>query len=128
MSEVVDQYMDTQLAYEPQNERLARVALKWYGDLAPPPLRPLLRAILLSVLDPRVVRACGLRAPSRPARCAAELSLKFLGRRAPRRRSRSDPMEALVRRVYPHGWDLNLLGSLPPPGCPAVSELQAAER
>lgn len=65
MKRYLSAYFDTQLYFEPQNLRMAKVALDWYVGLAPLLARPLVRKIMLGVLDPRVVRACGLPVPEK---------------------------------------------------------------
>jgi hypothetical protein len=94
---------------------MAKVALHWYASQAPQPLRPLLRTILLSVIDPRVVRACGLAVPGRVSRLVADVAMKLLGRRDPIPDGEGpDEMTDLARLAYPNGYDIGMLG----PACP----------
>jgi hypothetical protein len=116
MRQLVSDYFDTQLDFEPQNTKMAKVALHWYAGLAPKPLRPLLRTILLSVIDPRVVRACGLAVPGKTARLVANVAMKVMGRRDPIPDGEGpDEMADLARLAYPNGYDIGMLG----PVCPA---------
>jgi len=107
-----ENYLDTQLAFEPQNRRLAEAALAWHEALAPRPLRPLFRQVLLATLDPRVVRACGFRVPSRLVRCGAHAFMRRLGQRDPIADDAPDPLREIVHTVYPEGrWNVDTLGT-----------------
>ena len=119
-------YLDTQLAYAPQNERLARVALEWYLTLFPLPLRPLFRRVLLANVDERILRACGMRKPSSPMQWASNTMMKLLGRRDPLPDGTPDGLEDIVKRVYPDGWKIEELGPCPRHN-PAGAELDHAD-
>ena len=110
MRAFIDDYFDTQLHYEPQNEKLARVALDWFVRLAPPAARPLMRRILLTTVDPRVVKACGLTPPSAVDRTIAHFALKYLSRRDPIADGAPDMLSDLVKTVYPEGYEIATLG------------------
>ena len=110
MRAFVDHYFDTQLRFEPQNRVMAETALDWFVGLAPPAARGLMRRMLLSTLDPRVVAACGLRPVSRIDRTMGHLGLKLLSRRDPAADDAPDMLGALVAQVYPDGYRIETLG------------------
>ena len=110
MREFVDHYFDTQLSFEPQNKEMADAALRWFVDLAPPNLQGIMRRILICTLDPRVVKACGLPAPSAVDRAIAHIAMKMLGNKDPIPDGAPDMLEQIVRRVYPEGYDIGDLG------------------
>jgi hypothetical protein len=115
MKQYLSEYFDTQLYFEPQNLRMAKVALDWYVGLAPLLARKLVRKIMLGVLDPRVVRACGLPVPGKISRLICDAAMRMLGRRDPIQDGvGSDPMVGLAKLVYPNGYDFDMLG----PQCP----------
>jgi hypothetical protein len=117
MRQLVSDYFDTQLDFEPQNKKMAKAALHWHTRQAPKPLRPLFRIILLSVIDPRVVRACGLAVPGKAFRLVANAAMKLMGRRDPIPDGEGlDEMADLARLAYPNGYDLGVLGPVRPAG------------
>jgi uncharacterized protein (DUF2236 family) len=109
-----EHYLETEVRFEPQNQRLANVLLDWFAGLAPAPVRPLFRRLLLADLDPRIVRACGLKVPPAPARWAARAMLKGAGRQDPLPDDAPDKLAPLARLVYPDGWTIEDLGTKPP--------------
>lgn len=106
-----DHYLDTELAYEPQNERLARALLDWYGTLVPAPFAPLFRMLLVADLDPRVARACGLRQPPAPARHVMNALLRRMARKDPVPDGVPSKLQKMARDVYPDGWTYADLGT-----------------
>jgi hypothetical protein len=104
-------YLDTELRYESQNRRLAKILLNWFCGLAPALVRPLLPAMMLSNLDPRIVKACGMKMPSKLTVRVAHRIMKQLGRRDPLPDNAPNGLAGLVRSVYPDGWDLDTLGT-----------------
>ncbi|NVB42292.1 DUF2236 domain-containing protein [Pseudenhygromyxa sp. WMMC2535] len=109
-----DRYKREQFAFEPQNERMAKVVSSWFLSLAPRPLRPFLRLALEGVADPDVLRACGLRVPSAlERRLAAFIMRRVIGARDPLPDSSPDKLEALAASVYPDGYTLSDLGTFP---------------
>jgi hypothetical protein len=111
MRAFMEHYMKSQFRFEQQNRRLAEATCRWYVNLVPWPLRPFFRVLLLSAVDPQVIRFCGLRAPSALARWAGRLALKWVGRCGPVPDEAPDGLEALVRIVYPSGYQLEDLGT-----------------
>ena len=110
MRDFVDNYFETQLWFEPQNQKMAEKTLDWYCALAPSHLRGLFRRMLLSTLDPRVVRACGIKVPNAFDRSIAHLAMKRLAARDPLPDGQPDMLQDLVKTVYPDGYELDDLG------------------
>lgn len=103
-------YLDTSLSFEPQNKKLAQVLIKWYGERVPGPFRGLFRTLLVADLDPRIIRACGLRQPPSIMTQLARLLLRRTGRKDPVPDGVPTGLEELVRSVYPNGWTFDDLG------------------
>lgn len=110
MRAFVDHYFDTHMYYEPQNREMAEKALAWFVALAPRRAQPLMRRMLLSVVDDRVLRACGMEPLSRIDKTIGHLGLKFMARQDPIPDNAPDQFEALIRTVYPDGYQLDDLG------------------
>ena len=110
MKAFVSNYFDTHLYFEPQNQRMANNAVNWYADLAPKPLRGVMRKVLPALIDKRVVQACGLPRPSLADRAAAKIVMSVLSRLDPVADGASDLTEKLSRKVYPDGWSVEMLG------------------
>lgn len=108
-------YLDTQLHYEPHNEKLARVLIDWYGERVPGPFRGIFRTLLVADLDPRIIRACGLRQPPKLMKRLARTFLRRVGRKDPVPDGMPSGLEDLVRSVYPNGWTINDLGGVTKP-------------
>ena len=106
-----DHYLDTELRYEPQNERLAGLLLNWFAGLAPGPVRPLFHNLLVAELDPRVAKACGLNQPRWPAKPLMNAFLKKMARKDPVPDGTPSKLQAMVRTVYPDGWKYEDLGT-----------------
>ncbi|GEM_PF-2063290 len=110
MRDFIDNYFETQLWYEPQNQEMAEKTLDWYVELAPRPLRGLFRKILLSTLDSRVVEACGLKASGPVDRAISHVAMKALASKDPVPDGRPDMLKDLVNSVYPDGYTIDDLG------------------
>jgi hypothetical protein len=106
-----EDYVDRQSHYEPWNERLGRALTAFLTMLAPLPVRPLFRAVLLAQLDDRIARACGFRPASRLMKRLAHAILLGLGRKDPVPDGAPNHLEALVRRVYPDGVTIDQAGT-----------------
>ena len=109
-----EDYLDHDLAFEPQNKELADALLAFMPSLAPPVLRPFLNGIVTAQVDPRVLRACGLPAPSRARRTLSGAAMRAIGRSDPRPDSGdSGPSTAdrIKKQVYPNGWSVQTLGT-----------------
>lgn len=106
-----DHYIDTQVRYDPQNERLARVMLGWIGNLAPALIRPLIGPLLLAQFDDRLARACGFRPMPGPIKALAHAVLRRIGAQDPIPDGAPNHLEALVRKVYPNGYRIGEVGT-----------------
>lgn len=108
-------YLDTELRYQPENEQLACALLDWFCAKAPAPIRRTFRTLLISDLDPRVARACGL-SQSRLARPVMNLILKRMAGKDPVPDGVPSKLEDMVRAIYPDGWKFEDLGTHGKPG------------
>jgi ER-bound oxygenase mpaB/B'/Rubber oxygenase, catalytic domain len=106
-----ENYLNENVHYAPQNERLGKAITAFLATLAPVPIRSLYRMILLAQLDDRVARACGIRPASRPIKWMAQTLLRRMGRKDPIPDGAPNQLEALIRRVYPDGYRINRLGT-----------------
>jgi len=106
-----EDYVERNVRYDPQNERLGKVLTKFLATLVPAPIRPLYRMILLAQLDDRVARACGIRPASRPVKWMTHTVLSKMGRKDPIPDGAPNQLEALIRRVYPNGYKIDRLGT-----------------
>lgn len=104
-------YLDNEVRFEPQNQRLTGVLIDWFCGLVPAPLRPLFRTLIVADLDPRIARACGLKVAGKPTKRAAEALLKLLARADPVPDGGPNKLENLVKGVYPDGWEIKTLGT-----------------
>jgi hypothetical protein len=111
MRELWDRYMDEQLAFEPQNLRLANVLLEYVAKLMPRPLQPLMKPLLLAQVDPRAVRACGLRVPSAMTKRLSTTAFRGLGKADPVPDNAANGLARLAKTVYPAGWQVDTLGT-----------------
>jgi hypothetical protein len=111
MQQFMARYAEAQYGFEPQNRRLAEATCDYYASLAPRPWRALFRKVLLSAVEPRIIRSCGLRPPSGVARWAGRLVLKVMARRDPVPDNAQDQLAAFARTVYPKGYDISQLGT-----------------
>ncbi|BBH67697.1 hypothetical protein ACTI_43820 [Actinoplanes sp. OR16] len=80
--------------------------------LLPRPLRPVIRPLLLAQVDPRVLRACGLRSPSAARRRASGALMRAAGRA--QSGDTATTIGRLTASVYPNGWSPGDLGTHPP--------------
>ncbi|MBF4585679.1 oxygenase MpaB family protein [Curtobacterium sp. VKM Ac-2887] len=107
-------YLDTELAYEPQNKELSEALLAFIPTLVPRALRPVINSIVTAQVDERVLRACGLKAPSRRRKTISSMVLGAIGRSDPKP-DRADgdpsPSDALKKALYPNGWSIQTLGT-----------------
>jgi hypothetical protein len=89
---------------------MAQVLISWFCGLVPKPVRPLYRAFLLTHVDPRMMRACGLGLPCRFSSWASHTMMKTVGKRDPLPDNAPNGLELLARSIYPDGWQVNKLG------------------
>jgi hypothetical protein len=111
---VWENYMDTELAFEPQNARLTKAFLDFVPTTFPAALRPLANPVLTAQVDPRILRACGLRVPSAARKRFSTAVLRAIGRRDPvpdPTPGKVDKVTALAKTVYPCGYSIDRLGT-----------------
>jgi hypothetical protein len=110
-----EDYADTELRHEPQNQRLTDAFMAFLATLLPAPLRRIVPPLLLAQVDPRILRACGLREPSRGRAALSNAMMHLLGRQDPRPDApageNADPRSALISSVYPGGWEVHTVGT-----------------
>lgn len=107
------EYLESQARYEPQNKFLAASTLAYFCQLLPRFLRPLAPAILLSQVDPCIVRACGMPVPSTPSRWLSHQVFSLAGRRDPMPDIGAEQLRKMAASVYPKGWQISDLGPSP---------------
>jgi len=106
-----EKYLNEQLAFEPQNLRMANLLLDFVKTLLPVPLRPLMTPIVLAQMDPRIVKACGLQMPG-PLTCWLSTTLlRLIAKRDPLPDNTPDGFETLIKQVYPNGFAIDGLGT-----------------
>lgn len=105
-------YLDAQLAYEPQNERLADTLVEFMLKDYPAPLRRPLRAFFLSVgPDERLITTCGYAMPSLLAQKLSRNVMKLYGKLDPLVDGLSPLAQKMVDEVYGDGYDITTLGT-----------------
>jgi hypothetical protein len=109
-----ENYLDTELAYEPQNRELSDAILKFIPSLVPAVMRSIINPIVTAQVDPRVLKACGLPVPSRARKRISSAVMRALGNSDPKP-DRADgapsPSDALKKELYPNGWSIQALGT-----------------
>jgi len=107
-----ERYLETELSYEPHHEKMALTLIDWFGAQVPGFMRKTACQLLISYLDPRIAKACGLKPPPRVARLAFDTLMKLHARRGPPPDDAPNGLDELVRTVYPNGWTFDELGTL----------------
>ncbi|MEV6344214.1 oxygenase MpaB family protein [Actinoplanes sp. NPDC051851] len=111
-----EEYLQEQIAYEPQNRRLADGFMTYVATLVPRPLRPPATSVLLAQVEPRVLEGCGYPVPSGSRKRISDGLMRAIGRLGPAPDpvpGKPSPVDRIVASVYPHGWTLNDLGPVP---------------
>jgi hypothetical protein len=106
-----ENYLDTELAFEPQNRRMADAFIAWFRQLLPAPMRPLTAPFLLSHLDRRIAKACDLSIPAWPIRRLAHQAMIKIGRRDPVPDDAPNKFAEMIAEIYPDGFELSRLGT-----------------
>jgi len=106
----LETYIQDEVRFEPQNHQLSDVLLKFLRTLISPRLRPIMRPVLLSQIDGRIVRACGYDEPGAIAKGVSNIVCKRMGKQDPMPDKSSEGMSQLVQSVYPDGWSIDMLG------------------
>ncbi|ROQ04629.1 uncharacterized protein DUF2236 [Rathayibacter sp. PhB93] len=113
MEDFYEHYLDTQLAFEPQNKELTDAVLGLVPQFVPAPMRPFINPILTAQIDPRILRACGLPAPSRLRKKISTSLLRAIAKAdpIPDGVSGSNPIKTFADDIYPNGWTIQSLGT-----------------
>jgi ER-bound oxygenase mpaB/B'/Rubber oxygenase, catalytic domain len=106
-----EKYLDEQLAFEPQNLRMANLLLDFVKTLLPVSLRPIMTPIVLAQIDPRIVKACGLQSPGALTRWTSTALLRLIAKRDPLPDNTPDGFDVLIKQVYPDGFAVQGLGT-----------------
>ena len=110
------EYERREFAPAASNRRVGEMTLRMFGSWFPSPLRPLVRAGMLCVMDAPLLEAMGFGKPSEAYRLMVLGSLHLRGlllRLVPRRRA---PLlrTAMKHRTYPSGYRIEQLGPWEP--------------
>lgn len=112
IQEFWEHYVDTQMAFEPQNKALSVALMKFMPTLVPAPLKRIINPIVFAQVDPRILRACGLPLPSRLLKAVSTLFVKAMGKSDPKPDSyKSTVLDDLRDKLYPNGWSIQTLGT-----------------
>jgi len=112
MEEFWSTYRSGHFEFEPQNGDLAGAITAWFSQLVPAPARPLLRVLLRGTTDTDILRAVGMRPPTDPERRVASILMRrVIGSRDPLPDGAPDPLDPLIRTVYPNGYRIQDLGT-----------------
>jgi hypothetical protein len=107
-----EKYLDENLAFEPQNLRMANLLLDFIKTLFPKFLHPLVTPIVLAQMDHRIVKACGLELPGAITREVSTALIRLLSKlRDPVYDNAPDGFDALIKQVYPDGFAIEGLGT-----------------
>jgi hypothetical protein len=116
MARFWEEYLDTQLAFEPQNKELADALLRFTPNIVPAPMRPFINGLMTAQVDPRILEACGLPIPSRARKSVSHAFFRAMGKADPRPdpapgTEPTDPLKKLAEQLYPSGWSIQTLGT-----------------
>ncbi|KJR09046.1 oxygenase MpaB family protein [Gordonia sp. PS3] len=101
--------------------RTGDATIDLFKTFYPAPLRPLIGAFSLSVMDDALLDAFGYRRPPAALRFASRAGLRIRGRLVsllPRRRRPRHVHDLPRIKSYPNGFDIERMGTFAPPGCP----------
>ena len=107
-------YLATELAFEPQNRVLSDALLAFMPSLVPPALKRLINPIVTAQVDPRILVACGLPVPSKIRKSFSNTMMKTIGKSDPKPDATVNErgvMDALKKQAYPNGWTIQTLGT-----------------
>jgi uncharacterized protein (DUF2236 family) len=113
---LLDAYEREHFAYSPGGRAVSDATLALLAGFSPRPLRPLLRAVTLALLDAPLREAFRYPAPSaltQRATLAALRARALVERRLPARRDPSHVRERREFAIYPAGYDVAELGTFP---------------
>ncbi len=104
-------YLNEQLSFEPQNKRLTDAMVNFVKTLFPWPLSLIIAPVLLAQVDPRILSACGRKAPGAVMRWLSNTLLRQVGKQGPRSDNAPDRRHELVKKVYPNGYTIDSIGT-----------------
>jgi uncharacterized protein (DUF2236 family) len=118
-SDYFDAYERDWFAFSPGGRAVADATLDLIVSWYPAPLRPLARAMAISLMEPRVRQTLGYDEPPAPIVRAVQTMLglrKQIVRRLPSRRTPVRAVEDRRIKSYPGGWDMARVGTFPERG------------
>ncbi len=121
-SEYFDTYERERFAFSPGGRAVADSTLDLLVSWYPAALRPVMRVMAISLMDPLVRRTLRYDTPSAAFVRAAQTILGLRQKIVRRLPSRRTPVRAVEdRRVksYPQGWDMARVGTFPERGTPS---------
>ncbi|MGW1719813.1 oxygenase MpaB family protein [Streptomyces sp. NPDC002156] len=128
VEEFYEKYLDDNVYYYPYNEQVAKAFLAWMPSLMPPVIGRVIVWLLVAQVDPRQLRACGLKLPGKVRMALSNAMMKRMGSKPlpDPQPGEEHPLEGLAKRVYPNGWDVHSLGpdkyhANPHAGHPAIA-------
>lgn len=110
----LDVYEDEHFAFDPGGRAVADATLDLFAGWYPKPVRRLVRAASIALLDPKLREALHYPAPPAVLRTAARAALRtraYALRLAPPRRRASRVRDLPQVRSYPNGFDFAALGT-----------------
>lgn len=111
-----DSYERNRFAFSPGGRAVADSTLELFGSWYPSPLRRLVRAIAITLMDPHLRQTLRYEPPSALLSRAVEVSLclrKQIMRLCPARRHLRRPVTDRRVMNYPGGWDMEKVGTFP---------------
>jgi hypothetical protein len=98
-----DHYLNTMLHFEHQNRTLSDQLIAYFTKIAPEPILKLMPGIFFSIVDTRIVKACGYDLP--PVETVAKMrsAMKEFGRNDPVGDDVPNPLERAIAEKYPRG-------------------------
>ena len=122
-SQYFDEYERERFAFSPGGRAVADSTLDLFVSWYPALLRPLARAIVVSLMEPLVRQTLRYEAPSAALDRAVQATLrvrKSVLRHLPSRRSPVRAVDDRRIRSYPEGWDMTRVGTFPEDGRPST--------
>ncbi|MEX1210890.1 MAG: oxygenase MpaB family protein [Candidatus Nanopelagicales bacterium] len=118
-----DTYERERFAYSPGGRAVADATLDLFTGWYPAPLRPLIRTIAISLMDPHLRQALRYDAPpellSRSVDAALALRKRIVGL-LPSRRDLVRAVHGWRIKGYPGGWDMARIGTFPERSTPSA--------
>lgn len=111
-----DDYERVRFGYSAAGREVADATIEVFASWYPAPLRPLLRAATLSMMDEPLRRALRYPDPPRWLDRAVQAGLRARARliaRLPARRQRRRATDSPHLKGYPYGWDIARVGTFP---------------